>query len=308
MTISTVSVVLPLYNEELLVGELINRVGDAVAKISCPVEIIIVDDGSKDNTLAILLSAREKNKQIKVISLSRNFGLQAAIMAGLEYAEGDSIVVMDGDLQDPPELIPELVHMLEKDGIDLVVGRRIARSERWPKRVFINLFHKIVEPQYTANKNYDTGNFCIVKRAVLNGILNAQEKQRYFPGLRSFTGFKTDYLDYERQDRDNSKSKMTYRKLISMAGDALFSFSKWPVRLCLVTGSVSLIVMLIALIYTLVSKIIDLAPIGWSSTFISIYVFGTFQLLFLGIIGEYIYRVYKEVQNRPHYIIRKIYQ
>ncbi len=303
----TISIVLPLYNEELLVNELINRVEDAVKNISHPVEIFIVDDGSTDNTLAILLSAREKNSQIKVLSLSRNFGLQAAILAGSEHAEGDAILIMDGDLQDPPELIPELVQKLESNENDLVVGRRISRVERWPKKLFINLFHKIVEPQYSVNKNYDTGNFCIMKKAVLNGILNAGEKQRYFPGLRSYAGFKVAYIDYDRHERRSSKSKMTYRRLISMAGDALFSFSRWPVRLCLITGSVSLIVLIIALIYALISKIMDLAPLGWSSTFISLYIFGTLQLLFLGIIGEYIYRIYKEVQNRPPYIIRKIY-
>jgi len=303
----TISIVLPLYNEELLVRELISRVEDAISKISHPVELLIVNDGSKDNTLALLLAAREKNQSIKIVSLSRNFGLQAAILAGIELAGGDAVIVMDGDLQDPPELIPVLVSTLEEKETDIVVGRRISRAEKWPKRILINWFHKVVEPQYTQNKNYDTGNFSIMKRPVVQGILHASEKLRYFPGLRSFAGFKTEYLDYERQDRSNSKSKMTYMKLVSMAGDAIFSFSRWPVRICLVAGSLSLMVMIIALIYASVSKILGLAPLGWSSTFISIYVFGTLQLLFLGIIGEYIYRVYKEVQDRPSYIIKKFY-
>ena len=303
----TISIVLPLYNEELLVGELIDRVEDAISKISHPVELLIVDDGSEDNTLALLLAAREKNQSIKIVLLSRNFGLQAAILAGIELAGGDAVIVMDGDLQDPPELLPVLVSKLEEKETDIVVGRRISRAEKWPKKILINWFHKVVEPQYTQNKNYDTGNFCIMKRPVVQGILHAREKLRYFPGLRSFAGFRTEYIDYERQDRSNSKSKMTYMKLISMAGDAIFSFSRWPVRICLVAGSISLMVMIIALIYALVSKVLGLAPLGWSSTFISIYVFGTLQLLFLGIIGEYIYRVYKEVQDRPSYIIKKFY-
>lgn len=304
----TISIVLPLYNEELLVAELIDRVGDAVSKISHPVNVLFVDDGSDDNTLAVLLAAREKNKYIQVISLSRNFGLQAAVLAGIEHADADAVVVMDGDLQDPPELIPDLLRTLEEQDVDVVVGRRISRAERWPKKILINWFHKVLEPQYTQNRNYDTGNFCVMRRPVVDGILKAREKLRYFPGLRSFAGFKAAYLDYERQDRTFSRSKMTYGKLISMAGDAIFSFSRWPVRLCLVTGGISLIVLVIALIYALVSKILGLAPLGWSSTFISMYIFGTLQLLFLGIIGEYIYRVYKEVQNRPPYIIRKIYK
>jgi len=157
------------------------------------------------------------------------------------------------------------------------------------------------------NKNYDIGNFCIIRRPVAVGILNAGEKLRYFPGLRSYMGFNVDYIDYERKDRSGGKPKMTYRKLFSLAVDSLFAFSKWPLRICFITGIISLFVFILAIIYTLLSKKLGLAPLGWSSTFISIYLFGSLQLIFLGIIGEYIFRVYKEVQNRPLYVIRKIY-
>jgi len=302
-----VSLVLPLYNEENLVRELFDRLGNAVSDISYPVEFIAVDDGSEDNTLALLLAERGKNPGIKIISLSRNFGLQAALHAGIEYAGGDLVIVMDGDLQDPPELIPALVNKLQENDLDIVVGRRTSRAERWPKRFLIKWFHNIIEPRFAGSKNYDTGNFCIMKKEVVAGIINAREKLRYFPGLRSYAGFKVDYLDYERQGRSDGAPKMTYRKLLSMAGDALFSFSKWPLRLCLITGIISLIVFILALVYALVSKILGLAPLGWSSTFISIYLFGTLQLIFMGVIGEYVYRVYKEVQDRPSYIVRKIY-
>lgn len=302
-----VSVVVPFYNEESLVDEFINRLSSAVAEIDCDCEVVAVDDGSSDNTLALLLGSSAKYKNIKIVSLSRNFGLQAAIHAGIEYAGGDYIVVMDGDLQDPPELINELYRSIVDNDTDIVIGRRKSRREKWPKRKLIQCFHKMIEPSYTRAKQYDTGNFCILKRIVAVAILNTGEKLRYFPGLRSYVGFKLGYLDYIRHNRAKGRPKMTYGRLFKLAGDALFSFSKWPIRMCFYTGLIGLLVFLLAIIYTLLSKMLDLAPLGWSSTFISIYFFGTLQLLFLGVIGEYIYRVYKEVQDRPLYIVRKYY-
>jgi dolichol-phosphate mannosyltransferase len=210
-------------------------------------------------------------------------------------------------LQDPPELIPEMVHKLAGDELDMVIGRRKSRKEKWPKSMFINWFHKLMEPRYTDSRQYDTGNFCAVKRSVANAIINAKEKQRYFPGLRSYVGFKVDYHDYSREERAAGNPKMTYKKLFSLAADAIFIFSKWPLRICFYMGIIGAFIFLLAIIYTILSKALGFAPLGWSSTFISIYFIGSIQLLFLGVIGEYIYRVYKEVQNRPLYVIRKIY-
>jgi len=290
-----------------LVRELIKRVGAAIESAPAPSEIVIVNDGNTDNTLALLVAEQEKDSRVRIISLSRNFGLQAAIHAGIEHASGESIIIMDGDFQDPPELIPDLIEKLDANDLDIVIGRRSSRKERWPKRMFIRWFHKILEPRHGNGKLYDTGNFCILKRPAAVGILNAGEKQRYFPGLRSYVGFKVDYVDYERIDRQDGKARMTYRKLFSLAADSLFAFSKWPLRLCFFVGIISLFVFILAIIYTLLSKKLELAPLGWSSTFISIYLFGSLQLTFLGVLGEYIFRVYKEVQNRPLYIIRNIY-
>ena len=302
-----ISIVVPFYNEELLVHKFVDRVYAAVSDTHYRVEIVTVDDGSSDNTLPLLLTNREKYKNIKIISLSRNFGLQAAIHAGIEHAEGDFIVVMDGDLQDPPERIPELVDTVLKDELDILVGRRESRKERWPKRQLIKWFHRLVEPNFPGSGKYDTGNFCVLKRVVANALLNSGEKKRYFPGLRSYVGFHTGYFDYDREARAGGSAKMTYGKLLKLAGDALFSFSKWPIRLCLITGVLGFVGLLLAMIYILVSKKMGLAPLGWSSTFISIYFFGTLHLIFLGVIGEYIYRIYKEVQNRPLYVVRQYF-
>ena len=302
-----VSVVIPFYNEEALVNKFIDRLQAAAKKIGPQVEIVAVDDGSSDNTLALLLTLREKHKNIKIVSLSRNFGLQPALQAGIDHATGDYIAVLDGDLQDPPELIPEMFERIEKSGLDILIGRRLTRKERWPKRQLIKWFHNLIEPRYSRAKHYDTGNFCILKRVVAVAISNAGERQRYFPGLRSYVGFKVDYFDYDRAERAGGSPKMTYRKLFSLAGNALFIYSKWPIRICFYVGIIGLLFFFLALVYTILSKVLGFAPLGWSSTFLSIYFFGALQFFFLGIVGEYVFRIYKEVQNRPLYVIREIF-
>ena len=302
-----ISIVVPFYNEELLVNEFMDRLNAAVHGASLLIEIVAVDDGSSDNSLALLLTNREKYQHIKIISLSRNFGLQAAIHAGIEHSGGDLIVVMDGDLQDPPERIPEIVASLREEDLDILVGRRVSRQEGWLKRRLIKWFHHIIEPNYASGGTYDTGNFCILKREVALALLNTGEKKRYFPGLRSYVGFHTGYFDYDRDERAQGSAKMSYGKLFNLAGDALFSFSKWPLRICFFVGLLGFAILLMALVYILVSKKLGLAPLGWSSTFLSIYFFGSLHLIFLGVLGEYIYRIYKEVQNRPLYVVRKYF-
>ena len=303
-----ITVVVPFFNEESLVNEFADRLFDSVGNINQTIELVAIDDGSSDNTLSFLLLNREKYKHIRIVSLSRNFGLQAAIHAGIEHARGDYVIVLDGDLQDPPELIPELISLMFESDCDIILGRRKSRKEKWPKKQLIKWFHNIIEPQYSEVKQYDTGNFCMLRRKVAVAILNTGERQRYFPGLRSYVGFKVNHLDYERQERATGNPKMTYRKLLSLAGDALFTFSKWPVRVSLYIGLIGLLGFFLALIYAILSKMMGFAPIGWSSTFISIYFFGSLQLFFLGIIGEYVFRIYKEVQNRPIYVVREVYE
>ena len=302
-----VSVVIPFYNEEALVNEFIDRLHAAAEKIGPLVEIVAVDDGSSDNTLALLLTCREKYKNIRIISLSRNFGLQPALQAGIENAAGNYIAVLDGDLQDPPELIPDIFKKIKETGMDILIGRRLTRMEKWPKKQLIKWFHKLIEPRYFNTKQYDTGNFCILKRVVAAAICNAGERQRYFPGLRSYVGFKVDYYDYDRVERAGGSPKMTYRKLFSLAGDALFIYSKWPIRICFYVGIIGLLFFFLAVVYTILSKVLGFAPLGWSSTFLSIYFFGALQFFFLGIVGEYVFRIYKEVQNRPLYVVREIF-
>lgn len=269
-------------------------------------EVVCVDDGSSDDTLQKLLQIKKENKELKVVSLSRNFGLQAAIAAGLEYAKGDFVVVMDGDLQDPPQLIKKLYTTIVETNADVVSAVRSHRNEKFSKRFYIKVFHKIFSNISEEKQLEQAGNFCIMSRRAVTAILKFTEQNRYFPGIRNFIGFKHETIVYDRPERAEGSVKMNNRKLFSLAADAIYSFSKWPIKLCLYMGLLGIVVFLLAIIYTLISKFTGLAPFGWSSTFLAISFFGSVQLTFLGLIGEYVYRIYKEVQKRPVYLVKEV--
>lgn len=301
------SVVIPLYNESSLVNRLIEAVNRHMNAIGEPFEVWCVDDGSTDNTLENLLRLRKSYSEVKVISLSKNYGLQAAITAGLDRAKGDYVVIMDGDLQDPPELIPELYAKIRNTNAEVVSAVRNRRREKFIKRFYIRVFHKIFRNISEGKQVEQTGNFSMLSRKAANAVLQFTEQNRYFPGIRNFIGFKHEFVVYDRPDRPEGKAKMDRRRLFALAADAIFSFSKWPIKACLYLGLLGVVLFFLAIIYTLVSKLTGLAPFGWSSTFLAISFFGSVQLTFLGIIGEYIFRIYKEVQQRPVYLVKDIY-
>lgn len=303
-----ISVVIPLLNESNLVVRLLNEVFASLKKLGEPYEVVCIDDGSTDLTLQILLQIRENNQELKVLSLSRNFGLQAALTAGLEFANGDFVVMMDGDFQDPPELIPVLFKKLQDTNADIVSAIREQRNERFTRRLYINIFHRIFTQVSEEEQIANTGNFSILTRKALAAILKFTERNRYLPGIRNFIGFKHEFVLYDRPDRLEGKAKMSRRKLFALAADAIYSFSKWPIKACLYFGLIGIVIFLGAIIYTLTSKILGFAPIGWSSMFLAVSFFGSVQLTFLGLIGEYVYRIFKEVQNRPVYFIKEIYE
>jgi len=303
-----ISVVIPLLNESNLVTRLVEVVYTNLKETGERFEIVCVDDGSTDSTLVKLLAFREKNSELKIISLSRNFGLQPALTAGLEYANGDYVVVMDGDFQDPPELIPELYKKLKESGADIVTAVREQRNEKLSRRIYTNIFHKIFSSITEGQQVANAGNFCIVNKKAHQSMLRFTELNRYLPGIRNFIGFKHEFIVYNRPDRLKGKAKMSRRKLFALAADAIYSFSKWPIRACLFLGLSGVLLFLGAIIYTLLSKALGFAPIGWSSMFLAISFFGSVQLTFLGLIGEYVYRIFKEVQNRPVYFVREIYE
>ncbi len=302
-----ISLVIPLYNEEKLVDELMSRCLKVLNEIGDDFELIIIDDGSKDQTLEKLIHLKKNEKRIKIISLSRNFGHQAAITAGLEFARGDFVAMMDGDLQDPPELITEMYILLKSGSFDIINGKRKSRKEGLQKRLLISIFHKIFGNVSGLKEIENVGNFSMFNRSVLLALLSLKEKIRYLPGLRSFIGFKQGFIEYDRKVRTDTKSKMHFKDLLALGLDAIFSFSKTPLKICIFLGIIGVIVFLFAGIYVLIAKIFGFALLGWSSTMLSIYFLGSIQLIFLGILGEYIFRIYKETQNRPIYFVKEIY-
>lgn len=298
-----ITLIIPIYNEEILIQELFKRVQSSMAAIDEGFEVIIVDDGSTDNSLAALKRINAEDKRFKILALSKNFGHQAAYTAGLTYAKGDYIAMMDGDLQDPPELLKEMYSKIRHENIDIVYGRRDERKEKFTKRVFIKLFHLIFKKFSNLQNIENVGNFSIMNKRALKAFLSLQEKNRYLPGLRSFIGFKQGYVEYSRPDRVQGEPKMNFLKLVSLGFDAVFSFSSLPIKICLYSGLIGILFIFLAVIYIVIGKITGLAPLGWSSIILSIYFIGSVQLLSIGILGEYVYRIYKETQNRPIFLI-----
>jgi glycosyltransferase involved in cell wall biosynthesis len=301
------SLVIPILNEEKLIDELVDRTISAIESFTAEYEVIFVDDGSTDNSLERILFRQKKDRKIKVLSLSKNFGHQAAFTAGLEYAKGDIVAMMDGDLQDPPELLSQMYSKISDGSFDIVSGKKTGRKGNKGRNISSFLFHVLFKHISEIKNMENSGNYSMMRREAVNALLSMKEKVRYLPGLRTFIGFRQGYIEFIRDDRFKGNPKMSFHKLFVLAADAIFSFSTFPIRFCLILGTIGSLVFMGAGIYVLIAKIYGFALIGWSSTLLSIYFLGSIQLVFLGILGEYVYRSYKESQNRPVYFVRKFY-
>jgi polyisoprenyl-phosphate glycosyltransferase len=301
------SLVIPIFNEEKLIDDLVKRTISSLESFVRDYEVIFVDDGSTDQSLKRILFWQQQHRRIKIISLSKNFGHQAAYTAGLEYAKGELVAMMDGDLQDPPELLSELYRMINEEDFDIVSGKKSGRKGNRGRILYSILFHLFFKKIGEIRNMENSGNFSMMRREAVDALLMMKEKVRYLPGLRTFIGFRQGYVEFVREDRCIGTPKMSIRKLFTLATDAIFSFSRFPIRLCLIIGTIGALVFMGAGIYVIIAKAYGFAVIGWSSTLLSIYFLGSIQLLFMGILGEYIYRNYKESQNRPLFFIKKIY-
>jgi dolichol-phosphate mannosyltransferase len=301
------SLVIPIFNEEKLIDELVKRAIASIESFTTDYEVIFVDDGSSDSSLGKLLFSRNTNQKIKVLSLSKNFGHQAAYTAGLEHSAGDIVAMMDGDLQDPPELLSEMYRKITQEDFDIVSGKKTGRKGSHGRNLYSILFHVFFRKIGEIKNMENAGNYSMMKREALDALLSMKEKVRYLPGLRTFIGFRQGYVEFVRDDRFKGNPKMSISKLFILAADAIFSFSRFPIRFCLILGTIGTIIFMIAGIYVLIAKAYGFAVIGWSSTLLSIYFLGSIQLVFLGILGEYVYRSYKESQNRPIYFVKKYY-
>jgi dolichol-phosphate mannosyltransferase len=227
----------------------------------------------------------------------------------LSIAEGATIVMLDGDLQDPPELIKDLYEKLQSsEDLDVVYAKRNSRKETVSRGLFTSLFHKIFKRILRSESIDNVGNYAIFRSTVKDAMLAYSEKTRYLPGIRVHVGFNQVHILFDRDERFAGKTKMSFSRLFSLSLDAIFSFSNFPIRLMLIIGVGGLFISFLGIIYIIISKLSGIAPFGWSSTVMFILFFGSLQLAFMGILGEYVHRIYKESQNRPLFIVKNIIQ
>ncbi|NNM03699.1 MAG: glycosyltransferase family 2 protein [Gemmatimonadetes bacterium] len=302
-----VSVAVPLLNEELLVDELLRRLGAVLDEMpGGPHEMLFVDDGSTDGTLAALGQAADKDSRIGIVSLSRNFGHQAAISAALDHARGDVVVAMDGDLQDEPEMIPRFLEQYHR-GFDVVYARRTRRKESWWLRASYFLFYRLLAGISNVRLPVDAGDFALMSRRVVDEIRRAPERQRYLRGLRTWAGFKQVGIDVERAERAKGRSKYGIGKLFRLAFDGIFAFSVVPLRAAAMVGAVAVLLSTLFAVYSLWAKFfLDRSPQGFTAIILVVTFVSGVNLFFLGVIGEYVGRVYEEVKGRPLYVVDQV--
>lgn len=303
-----ISLVIPIYNEEPILDELLNRSLNALKRIGRPFEIIIVDDGSEDNSLQKLLEHRKKDNRIKVVELSRNFGHQAAFTAGLKRSKGEFTVMMDGDLQDAPEFIEEMYEKMKSGSFDIVNGYRKSRTEKGFRGLMFFIFHRIFAIITRQKKVVENiGNFSMLNRASLNALLQMKEKTRYLPGLRTYVGYKQGFLDYVREDRKEGKPKMRFIHLMKLATDAIFSFSRLPIYICFYLGLLGIMITVVIGLFMIFFDSGNKLVTDYKPMLVGLFFLGSVQLAFIGIVGEYVFKGYKESQNRPMYFVRNEY-
>jgi len=303
-----ISVIIPMYYEELVANECYKRVVGVLNNIeNYEYEIIFINDGSKDKTLEILEEIAEKDRNAKIISFSRNFGHQAAVTAGLKESTGDVVIIIDSDLQDPPELIPDMIKLWE-EGNEVVYGKRKARDgESIFKLLTAKMFYKTLNALSDVDIPKDTGDFRLVDRKVVNQMNNLPEHNKFLRGLWSWLGYKQYAFEYERKERFAGKTKYPLKKMLKLAGDGIISFSSKPIKLVGLLGIISILISIIILIYALISYVCKLNHLsaGWTSLMCAVTFFAGVQLLSLWIISEYIGRIYDETKGRPQYIVDK---
>jgi dolichol-phosphate mannosyltransferase len=301
-----ISVVIPVFNEESNLPVLYERLVNSVTSISNDYELIFVNDGSKDNSLNIIKELSLKNPQVKYIDFSKNFGHQLAVFAGLENAKGDTIVIIDADLQDPPELIKELYNKM-KEGYDVVYAQREQRvGESWHKLMTAKLFYRFINRLSEVSIPLDTGDFRIISKKINDIIVSMPERNKFLRGQIAWTGFNQTFVSYNREERYAGKTNYSYSKMFSFAFDGITAFSNLPLRLATYLGFAVSLISFFFILYTLYQKYFKHDVVqGWSSLMVSILFIGGVQLICLGIIGEYLGRIMDNVKQRPLYIVRE---
>ena len=299
------SIVIPVYFEENVIGVIYSRLKDILSRISYNYEIIFVDDGSMDRTLELLKEIASKDKSVKIISFSRNFGHQVAITAGIDEASGDGIILMDADMQDPPEVILEMIVKWEK-GYDVVYAKRKHRiGESFFKKTTASIFYKLFNKLTDVKIPLDTGDFRLIDRKIKNDLFKMREKNRFVRGIISWLGYRQTFVEFERLKRVSGETKYPLRKMIKFAYDGITSFSVFPLKIALNIGFFSILIALFLVFYAIYQYLFfpTVTIPGWTSILVAVVFFGGVQLFTIGIIGEYVGRIFEESKNRPLYII-----
>jgi dolichol-phosphate mannosyltransferase len=301
-----VSVVIPLFNEEENLPELYRRLIAALTGCAASFELVLVNDGSRDATGTILDALAQADERVTGIHLSRNFGHQAAVTAGIDHARGKAVIVMDGDLQDPPEVLGQFLDVW-REGYDVVYAIRTKRKEGPIKRAAYALFYRLLRATSDLDIPLDSGDFCLMDRKVVDALRQLPERQRFIRGLRTFVGFRQTGLCYERDARHAGKPKYTFKALSRLAIDGLLSFSAFPLSLVTYFGLFSLFLAIGLTVWVLADAFFEnTAPRGWASIMVVMLYLGAVQLLSLGIVAEYVRRIFLESKQRPTYLVARL--
>jgi glycosyltransferase involved in cell wall biosynthesis len=301
-----ISIVLPVCNEEENIPELHKRLTAVMCDGGLSYEIIFVDDGSTDGSAAQLRWLTTCDPSLRIVELARNFGHQVAISAGLDYAQGDAVIVMDADLQDPPEVLPEFIAGW-RDGNDVVYAIRQQRQESWPKRAAYAAFYRMLRKVANVDIPLDSGDFCIMDRRVVDLLRSMPERNRFVRGIRSWVGLRQMGLPYERHARHAGRPKYSFSRLMLLALDGFISFSHMPLRVASLLGlAISLLSFLLAAFYFVKRLTTGLTPPGFATLVVAIFFLAGIQLTTIGVVGEYIGRIFDEVKQRPLYVVRRV--
>lgn len=301
------SVVVPCFDEEAVIQETHARLVAALARIvDTRFEVVYVDDGSSDRTLSVLRAIQQSDPRIRVIALSRNFGQQIAVAAGLEHASGEAVVLIDADLQDPPEVIPEMVERW-RAGVDVAYGARTEREGETPLKLWTaKTFCRTLNRLSDVDIPLDTGDFRLMDRKVVDALLAMPERDRFVRGMVAWVGFRQEPVHYGRAARFAGRTKYPLKKMLRFASDGILSFSLVPLRLAIYMGFAASGLALVGILYALLLRLFtDVWVTGWTLLFIAVLFLGGVQLVFLGVIGEYLGRVYGEVKQRPLYLVKE---
>lgn len=302
-----ISIVVPLYNEEAVFQKLINRLTCVIENAPFSCEVILVNDGSSDNTAMLVENICNADSRFTGVLLSRNYGHQLAVSAGLAQTTGKTgTMIIDGDLQDPPELITDFYHLL-KQGYDVVYAIRKNRKETFLKKLAYKIYYRLQKKISNLNIPIDSGDFSMLSTRVVNQMNMMPEQSRYLRGMRAWVGFKQIGFEYDRDERQAGETKYSWSKLFELAFNGIFNFSDFPVRFISRLGIFTIFISFIYLAYILVQKFIyNNVPQGFTATIFAIILFSGVQMLSLGLIGEYVLRIYNQVRNRPLFIVDKI--